>query len=192
MHITLMIRSIVLNEDLPEGFNEKGISSRLPSSDPVYLYLQDLMTDDEWYSTHRVILKDGRMMGGDHEIVEPLEDLPVEERWKALQKITREEAALVLSSELAKHGMSGIDPELDAGDVASLLRKVIAQISDTASPFSIQTLANILSAVSDCEHYPFSRDIAEFRDWPFVDVTEFQETDLDYGQEAIFIVDLHI
>jgi hypothetical protein len=88
--------------------------------------------------------------------------------------------------------MSGIDPELDAGDVASLLRKVIAQISDTASPFSIQTLANILSAVSDCEHYPFSRDIAEFRDWPFVDVTEFQETDLNYGQEAIFIVDLHI
>ena len=192
MHLTLMIRSIVLNEDLPDDFNEEGISSRWPSSDPVYLYLQDLMTDDEWYTTNRVILKDGRMMGGYHEIVEPLEDLPAEERWEALQKIAREEAALLLSSELAKHGMAGIDPELDAGDVALLLRKVIAQVSDTAGPFSIQTFANILSAVSDCECYPFSRDIAEFRDWPFVDVTEFQEEDLDYGQEAIFVVDLHI
>jgi hypothetical protein len=93
---------------------------------------------------------------------------------------------------LAKHGIPGIDPGLDAGDIASLLRKVIAQISDTASPFSIQTLANILSAVSDCEHYPFSRDIAEFRDWPFVDVTELQEGDAPYGSEAVFIVDVKV
>jgi len=191
MYSRLMMRSILLNEDIVDEFDGNCVSNKAPCTNPVYLYLEEMMTDDEWYRIRGVVLRDGRLIVCEEdETLAELKLVPQLERWDTVLRLAREEAAAVLNGALAPHGRSaGVDTNRD--DAARLLRQTLSEVSHTATTYSIQTMANMLSAVEDCEKYPFSRDIAEFRDWPFVDVTEFQEEDAPYGVESVFLIDLH-
>jgi hypothetical protein len=188
MHI--LVRSIVLHEDLPNDFNEAGVSKTLSFMNPVMMYLEDFMSPDNYYRISAVVLRDGRFVFGEcpPDEVRAIADLPQSERWDAVLVYAKEVAVQVLNDNLALHSVSvSVDD-----NVSRLLREAIARCSDTAPSYHIRTLGIILDAVEDCEQYPFSRTIDAFLDWPLVDVTEYQEEDLDYGQEAIFIVDLHV
>jgi len=190
MHVPLLIRSIVLHEDLPNDFNEAGVSKTLSFMNPVMMYLEDFMSPDNYYQISAVVLRDGRFVFGEcpPDEVRAIAGLPQSERWDAVLVYAKEVAAQVLNNNLALHSVSvNVDD-----NVSRLLRDVLARCSDTAPSYHIRTLGIILDAVEDCGQYPFSRTIDAFLDWPLVDVTEYQEEDLDYGQEAIFIVDLHV
>jgi hypothetical protein len=162
---------------------------------PVMMYLEDFMSPDNYYQISAVVLRDGRFVFGEcpPEEVRAIAALPQSERWDAVLGYAKRVAAEVLNNNLALHSVSvNVDDADTVRNVSRLLREAIARCSDTAPSYHIRALGIILDAVEDCGQYPFSRTIDAFLDWPLVDVTEYQEEDLDYGQEAIFIVDLHI
>jgi len=192
MHVPLMIRSIVLHKDLPKNFNEAGVSKILPLTDPVMMYLKDFISPRNYYQISAVVLRDGRFVFGWYppNKVRSIAVLPQSKRWDAVLRYAKSVAAKVLNKNLAPHSVN-VDDTDTVRNVSRLLREAIARCSDTAPSYRIRTLGIILYAIEDCEQYPFSRTIDAFLDWPLVDVTEYQQEDRDYGQEAIFVVDLH-